>query len=54
MKSIGCTVEGIFRNFSLDNFGNTIDCIFLSILKNEWLENIKEDLKVKIATYTNG
>ena len=54
MKSIGCTVEGIFRNFSLDNYGNTIDCIFLSILKNEWLENIKEDLKVKIATYTNG
>lgn len=51
MKSIGCKVEGVFRNFSLDNYGNIIDSIFLSILKKEWFENVKEDLKNKIAEY---
>lgn len=51
MKSIGCTIEGVFRNFSLDNYGNIIDCIFLSILKNEWFTTVKENLKSKIAEY---
>ena len=48
MKSIGCTVEGVFRNYCLDNSGNRIDAVFLSILKNEWFKNVKEDLKTKI------
>ncbi len=48
MKSIGCTIEGVLRNFSLDNEGNRIDSIILSILKSEWFESIKENLKVKM------
>lgn len=48
MKSIGCVVEGIFRNYSLDNYGNRMDVIFLSILKNEWFGNVKENLRAKI------
>ncbi len=52
MKSIGCTVEGVFRNYCLDNYGNRIDAIFLSILRNEWYEIIKKDLKTKLEKYT--
>ena len=51
MKSIGCSVEGVLRNFSLDNSGNRIDAILLSILKNEWFGNVKEDLKQKMNKY---
>lgn len=51
MKSIGCTVEGIFRNYILDNYGNRIDAIFLSILRTEWFANVKEDLKDRIRQY---
>ncbi len=53
MKSIGCTVEGVFRNYCLDNDGHRIDAIFLSILKEEWHDTIKEELKSKIAKVTN-
>ncbi|MFK8060670.1 MAG: GNAT family N-acetyltransferase [Polaribacter sp.] len=49
MKSIGCKIEGIFRNYCLDNYGNRIDAIFLSILRSEWLANVKENLKTKIT-----
>jgi len=52
MKSIGCSVEGVFRNYCLDNYGNRIDAIFLSILKDEWFKNVKEDLKIKLEKYT--
>ncbi len=52
MKSIGCKVEGIFRNYCLDNYGNRIDAIFLSILKDEWFENVKSDLKNKLEKYS--
>ena len=51
MKSIGCTVEGVLRNFCLDNNGNRIDAIILSILKNEWSESVKNNLKMKIQNY---
>ena len=51
MKSIGCSVEGIFRNYCLDNYGNRIDAIFLSILKDEWFGNIKQNLKFKLDRY---
>jgi RimJ/RimL family protein N-acetyltransferase len=54
MKSIGCTVEGVLRNFSLDNNGDRIDSIILSILKNEWFDNVKEDLKIKMKKYTKN
>ena len=53
MKSIGCSVEGVLRNFSLDNYGNRIYAIILSILKNEWFSNVKEKLKNRIAEYSN-
>ncbi|MBP2833347.1 GNAT family N-acetyltransferase [Aquimarina sp. U1-2] len=51
MKSIGCTVEGIFRNYCLDNHGKRIDAIFLCILKEEWFKKVKEDLKIKLEKY---
>lgn len=48
MKSIGCVVEGISRNISTDAFGNRIDAIRLSIIKNEWFDSIKQNLKNRI------
>ena len=48
MKSIGCIEEGVLRNFSTDAKGNRIDAIVLSILKMEWIENVKQNLKNKI------
>ncbi|MFP3596752.1 GNAT family N-acetyltransferase [Chryseobacterium sp. SIMBA_029] len=48
MKSIGCKEEGILRNFSKDSEGNRIDAIVLSILKEEWFNSVKENLKEKI------
>lgn len=48
MKSIGCTEEGIMRNFSTDAKGERIDAIVLSIIKNEWFSTIKENLKNKL------
>lgn len=49
MKSIGCIEEGVLRNFNTDAYGNRIDAIVLSILKNEWFETVKEKLKAKIT-----
>lgn len=48
MKSIGCTEEGILRNFAFDAEGNRIDAIVLSILKNEWFDSVKNNLLKKI------
>lgn len=48
MKSIGCVVEGISRNISTDAFGNRIDAIRLSIIKNEWFDSVKQNLKNRI------
>jgi RimJ/RimL family protein N-acetyltransferase len=48
MKSIGCFVEGISRNISTDAFGNRIDAIRLSIIKNEWFDSVKQNLKNRI------
>jgi len=53
MKSIGCSVEGVLRNYCLDNNGNRIDAIILSILKNEWFSEIKETLKKRIRSYSD-
>jgi len=52
MKRIGCKVEGILRNYSKDADGNVIDAIKLSILKNEWDENVKESLKKKLEEFS--
>ena len=48
MKSIGCVEEGVLRNFSIDANGNNINATVLSILKNEWFEKVKQNLKAKI------
>ena len=45
MKSIGCKVEGILRsNMPLEDGGRR-DSIVLSILKDEWENEVKENLK---------
>lgn len=48
MKSIGCLEEGVLRNNGFDPFGNRRDSIVLSILKQEWLESVKENLFLKL------
>ncbi|MDE1192462.1 MAG: GNAT family protein [Arachidicoccus sp.] len=47
MKSIGCMVEGVLRsNKTMEN--GRRDTIVLSILKNEWFDHLKENLKQKL------
>ena len=48
MKDIGCTVEGVLRNSSPAAMGGRRNAIVLSILKEEWLNEVKENLKKKI------
>lgn len=48
MKSIGCTEEGVLRNFSTDARGNRIDAVVLSIIKDEWFNTVRQNLKEKI------
>ena len=49
MKSIGCKVEGVLRNH-MPTLGSDArrDSIILSILKNEWLDEVKENLKSRL------
>jgi RimJ/RimL family protein N-acetyltransferase len=49
MKSIGCQVEGVLRNSSIDASGERMDVIRLSILKNEWDESVKKIIKNQIS-----
>jgi RimJ/RimL family protein N-acetyltransferase len=47
MKDIGCTIEGVLRkNMPLDN--GRRDSIVLSILRDEWFDKVKKNLKEKI------
>ena len=49
MKSIGCKVEGVLRSHMPTSDKNVRrDSIVLSILKNEWFDNVKENLKSKL------
>ena len=48
MKSIGCVEEGVLTNFATDAKGNRTDAIVLSIIKNEWHEKVKDNLKAKL------
>ncbi|MDR6968785.1 RimJ/RimL family protein N-acetyltransferase [Flavobacterium arsenatis] len=48
MKSIGCKVDGILRNNMPTAEGLRRDSIVLSILKEEWFESVKENLKAKL------
>jgi len=49
MKSIGCKVDGILRS-NMPTYGSNIrrDTIVLSILKDEWFNNVKEHLESKL------
>lgn len=48
MKSIGCTVEGVLRNHTPLADGSRRDSIVLSILKEEWENKIRDDLKSRL------
>ena len=49
MESIGCTIEGVLRNH-MPTLGSEVrrDSIILSILRNEWFDSVKENLKSKL------
>ncbi len=49
MKSIGCKVDGVLRS-NMPTLGSDLrrDSIVLSILKDEWLGGLKEDLRAKL------
>ncbi|MDN3674060.1 GNAT family protein [Flavobacterium branchiarum] len=49
MKSIGCRVEGVLRNH-MPTFGSEVrrDTIILSILREEWFSEVKDNLKQKL------
>lgn len=49
MKSIGCKVEGVMRSTMPTMDGDLRrDSIILSILKEEWFNDVKENLKKKL------
>jgi RimJ/RimL family protein N-acetyltransferase len=50
MKSIGCVVEGVLRKDTPIPTGGRRDSIVLSILKDEWFNHVKENLKQKLKT----
>lgn len=54
MKSIGCKEEGVLRNFSTDANGIRIDAIVLSIIRNEWNENVKRNLKQQMEKFASS
>lgn len=48
MKSIGCKVDGVLRSNMLKLDGSRRDSIVLSILREEWFDTVKENLKKKL------
>ena len=49
MKSIGCKVDGVLRSNMPTRFGNTRrDSIVLSILKDEWFNEVKDNLRKRL------
>lgn len=53
MKNIGCVVEGVLRNCSTDAEGKRIDATRLSIIKTEWNENVKSNLKKQTENFAS-
>lgn len=53
MKSIGCTEEGVLRSNVIKADGGRRDSIVLSILREEWLGNIKNMLANKCSWISN-
>jgi len=55
MKSIGCKVEGVMRSHMPTADSDVRrDSIILSILKNEWFAEVKENLKSKLSLLSNN
>lgn len=48
MKSLGCKPEGVIRSHMWLEDGSRRDSIVLSILKDEWENEVKENLKKRI------
>lgn len=48
MLSIGCKIDGVLRSNMSKLDGTRRDSIVLSILKNEWFETVKNNLKNKL------
>ncbi len=48
MKSIGCKVDGVLRSNMPTRDGGRRDSIVLSILKSEWENGVKENLRRRI------
>ena len=48
MKSIGCKVEGILRSNMIKIDGSRRDSIVLSILRSEWFDTVKLNLRNKL------
>jgi N-acetyltransferase len=51
MKSIGCVVEGVLRNCGTNAKGERIDFTRLSIIKTEWHESVKTNLKKQMEKF---
>jgi len=51
MKSIGCTVEGVLRQYGRDGAGQVMDAIRLSILREEWFNRVKKNLQEQIQRH---
>ena len=51
MKSIGCKVDGILRSQMPNREGDRRDTIVLSILKDEWQDEVKEKLLSKLLIH---
>ncbi len=49
MKSIGCKVDGVLRSNTPKREGGRRNSIVLSILKQEWENEVKEMLRKKIV-----
>lgn len=48
MQSIGCVLEGVLRSNGITSTGDRRNSVVLSILKDEWMCDVKERLKNKI------
>lgn len=52
MNSIGCKVEGVLRSNGYNPEGKRRDSIVLSILKDEWYNEVKPKLKIQCVSLT--
>lgn len=48
IKSLGCTLEGVFRKNKIRTDGSRRDSAIFGLLKEEWLKDAKENLQAKL------